>query len=131
MNVTTEVAEKMRCPFSQKTCCSSGCMGWRWSDPAYEMIRTPISRQPEGEGWAPYIIRDGVQYWRKDRMASRKGYCGAVVGDVRVEVDSYTYSNSTEGVPITPESKREQQRNLKVFSNNRQQGWEEVRTIKA
>lgn len=132
MRISAKDAATKICPFrAGKPCCADACMGWRWAEDQHELIRTQVTRQPEGDGWTPYVIRDGVQYWRRDRKDARDGYCGAVVGELRINVDSYVYSNSTEGVPITPEFKNAQKRNLKVSGKDWKQGWEEVRAVKA
>ena len=92
--VTSAEAAQLLCPRGvAPTCRGAGCMGWRWIDGTHQYVRTQIGRKPIGEGWVPGSKVEDYQLWRREKEpSSRRGYCGAVTGELRVFVEGDPYA---------------------------------------
>jgi len=85
MNVSKADAGTKVCPLRGGKCISDGCMGWRWTDMEHDYVRAAPRVRPEGTGWVKAFMRDGLQIWKRPKHEARRGYCGAVAGEVRIE----------------------------------------------
>jgi hypothetical protein len=103
---TTAEARTLLCPWrSGENCVARGCMGWREITGPNKYVKTLDGRKPQGDSWTPLVKADGYQVWRRPQSESeRLGYCGAVVGEMRIYSDGDPWAKIVEGEPLDSSS---------------------------